>query len=210
MILYCLENPWMPSLVKIGKTTRGLENRLRELYSTGVPVPFECSFAIEVDDADGAEFERLLHEAFDGHRVSGRREFFEISPQHVIAAMKLIKGADVTPQADVVGDKEELRALEKAKKRRARFRFNMVGIESGAELRFRARASDDDAEAPTATVLSDTTIRFEGEETSLSAAATELLQRNHAWTNHLVQGPAFWYFEDESLADRRIRMERGD
>lgn len=41
-IVYVLSNPAMPGLVKIGKTTRGsVDARLSELYSTGVPVPFE-------------------------------------------------------------------------------------------------------------------------------------------------------------------------
>ena len=45
-IIYVLTNPSMPGLVKIGKTARGDVNaRLSELYSTGVPVPFECEFA---------------------------------------------------------------------------------------------------------------------------------------------------------------------
>lgn len=206
MIIYCLENPWMPNLVKIGKTS-DLNQRLSSLYSTGVPGPFECSFAIEVDDADADEFEKLLHETFDTARVSGRREFFEVSPQHVIAAMKLTKGADVTPQADVVGDAEDQKVLEKGKKRRARFNFKMVGIEPGAVLRFKARGSDDDAEAPTAEVLPNTMIRLEGEEMSLSAAAGKLLQRNHGWTNNRPQGPLYWYFEGQSLDDRRRQME---
>ena len=76
MIIYCLENPWMPNLVKIGKTS-DLNQRMSTLYSTGVPGPFECSFAIEVDDADADEFEKLLHETFDTARVSGRREFLK-------------------------------------------------------------------------------------------------------------------------------------
>ena len=44
-IVYVLTNPAMPGLVKIGKTSRSsVKGRLRELYSTGVPVPFECVF----------------------------------------------------------------------------------------------------------------------------------------------------------------------
>ena len=46
-----LSNPSMPVLVKIGKTSRGsVLMRLGELYSTGVPVPFECEFAGRVDE----------------------------------------------------------------------------------------------------------------------------------------------------------------
>lgn len=45
-IVYVLKNPAMPGLVKIGITTRAeVHIRMTELYTTGVPLPFECSFA---------------------------------------------------------------------------------------------------------------------------------------------------------------------
>ena len=65
-IVYCLTNPEMPDLVKIGMTA-DLEGRLRTLDNTSVPVPFECVMAVEVDDPGTAE--RLLHEVFDERRV---------------------------------------------------------------------------------------------------------------------------------------------
>ena len=51
-IVYVLTNPAMPGLVKIGKTTQlEVEERMKQLYGTGVPVPFDCSFACQVKDA---------------------------------------------------------------------------------------------------------------------------------------------------------------
>ena len=48
-IVYLLTNPVMPGLVKIGMTAqKDIEKRMRELYTTGVPVPFECQFACKV------------------------------------------------------------------------------------------------------------------------------------------------------------------
>jgi hypothetical protein len=49
-IVYILTNPVMPGLVKIGQTTNEISNRLNDLNTTGVPLPFECKFACEVDD----------------------------------------------------------------------------------------------------------------------------------------------------------------
>lgn len=60
-VVYCLTNQAMPGYVKIGKTTN-LSTRLRTLDNTSSPLPFDCMYAIEVDDHDGAE--RLLHETF--------------------------------------------------------------------------------------------------------------------------------------------------
>ena len=55
-IVYVLTNPAMNGLVKIGKTSReSVDHRLNELYSTGVPVPFECVFAGKVEDESKVE-----------------------------------------------------------------------------------------------------------------------------------------------------------
>ena len=48
--VYVLTNPAMPDLVKIGKTTRDVQLRLADLYTTGVPYPFECEYAAKVTD----------------------------------------------------------------------------------------------------------------------------------------------------------------
>ena len=54
-IVYVLTNPAMPKLVKIGKTGRGVETRLNDLYTTGVPLPFECAYAARGEDMDKRE-----------------------------------------------------------------------------------------------------------------------------------------------------------
>ena len=82
-IVYVLTNPAMPGIVKIGKTTRGMGARLNELYSTGVPLPFECAYAARVDDE--SKVERAFHQAFGPYRINTRREFFNIEPEQAIA-----------------------------------------------------------------------------------------------------------------------------
>jgi len=75
-LVYTLTNPAMPGLVKIGQTTNEITSRMNELNTTGVPLPFECLFACEVDDCKVVE--NALHKAFYPNRVNPRREFFEI------------------------------------------------------------------------------------------------------------------------------------
>ena len=201
-IVYCLENPAMPDLVKIGRT-QDLEQRLKSLDTTSVPLPFVCFVAMEVDDAK--ETEQLLHDVFSDHRVRSNREFFEVSPERVAAALRLTRGRDVTPRSDVVEDEETQLALNKARKKRERFNFGMVGIETGAELQFHYRDISNNGEPFTADVVSTNRIRFEGQETSLSAAATSIMQEHGiTWP---AQGPLYWRYEGESLDDRRRRME---
>lgn len=60
-IVYVLTNPAMPGLVKIGKTTQlEVEDRMKQLYGTGVPVPFDCVFACKVKDAGEVEKALIL------------------------------------------------------------------------------------------------------------------------------------------------------
>lgn len=110
-IVYVLTNPAMEGLVKIGKTSRSaLENRMGELYSTGVPFPFNCELAVEVDD--DTTVENALHKAFDKYRVNPRREFFEVDPEHIKPLIALmgkeisldIDAVDIDPESQEAGD----------------------------------------------------------------------------------------------------------
>ena len=86
----------MPDLVKIGITTRDeVQVRMIELYTTGVPLPFECVYAGKVDNPK--KVEGALHHAFSNTRVNPSREFFDIDESQAIAVLKLIANEDVTP-----------------------------------------------------------------------------------------------------------------
>ena len=197
-IVYLLTNPTMPDLVKIGRTT-DLEARLRQLSThSGVPVPFECFFACEV--ADSVKVEKALHDAFGDHRINSRREFFRLNPDRAVAILELVALKDATLTDEVAEDQAELDALHREQTRREQFRFSMVDIAPGAVLTF----SKD--ELITATVVDDKRINFQGEITSTSAAATKLLHRI-GWTLKAAQGPLYWVYEGETLAERRIRLE---
>ena len=69
-IVYVLTNPAMPGMVKIGKTGREVELRLNDLYTTGVPLPFECEYAARVLDMD--KVEKAFHNAFGPYRLQNR------------------------------------------------------------------------------------------------------------------------------------------
>ena len=71
-IVYALTNPAMPGIVKIGKTDRDNPKvRMNELYTTGVPLPFECPIAVEVDDEQAGRLDKALHPMFpNGYPVA--------------------------------------------------------------------------------------------------------------------------------------------
>ena len=89
-IVYLLTNPVMPGLVKIGMTTQeDIDKRMKELYTTGVPVPFECQFACKVKKGDCAKIEKALHTAFAPQRINANREFFRIQVEQAKAIFQL-------------------------------------------------------------------------------------------------------------------------
>lgn len=98
-IVYVLTNPAMPGIVKIGMTDRDdVQLRMAELYSTGVPLPFECIAALEVVGQQASRVEDALHLAFSPHRINDSREFFRIEPDQVEALLEILPGRDVTPR----------------------------------------------------------------------------------------------------------------
>jgi ribosomal protein S27E len=75
--LYILSNPSMPNLLKIGFTTRTVDERVAELNaSTGVPDKFivEAYFCSSTPEND----ERFLHAELNDYRKNENREFFQI------------------------------------------------------------------------------------------------------------------------------------
>ena len=117
--VYVLTNDSMPGLVKIGRTSGSIEKRMRDLYKTGVPIPFNCFYAVNVKDSDFVE--RKIHEAFDDVRLNESREFFSISPEKVKAALEITGGKEVTPAGDIIETEADLVAI---KKQRNKNRFN--------------------------------------------------------------------------------------
>jgi T5orf172 domain len=193
-IVYILTNEAMPGLVKIGMTERELETRIAELSrATGVPLPFVVHYAAKVNNA--AITESLLLEAFSMHRINPLREFFKLSPENAVAALKIAQGEDITPREDVVEFPEEAEALQNARARLPRFNFEIAEIPLGASLVFTRDSSK------IAKYIGNSKIEFEGRETSLSESARIILNRTHA-----PAGTEYWTYEGEILSERISRI----
>jgi len=193
-IVCVLVNEAMPGIIKIGMTTSDLIGRIRQLDTVGVPLPFECVLAVQVEDVFFVE--RRLHQVFSDRRVRASREFFRLSTEPVKAALELVAGLNVTPKQDIVESEADQAALDAAKKRRSNFRFGMVDIPPGATL-----TSTFD-ETVTCTVHDDRWVLFRGEVTSLSDAALTVAHENgFLWKS--VQGPRAWKHRDKLLDDLR-------
>lgn len=197
-IIYILINESMPGYVKIGKTNNSLEQRVRDLSaSTSVPLPFTVFYACTVKNANFVEHQ--LHDAFDNNRVNPRREFFQIAPERVVAALKLAEIENVTPKSNLIETNEDKEAHKEAVERRERFNFELANVPLGAEIYF---GRDETKKAKVIDLHSVKSIEFNGEITSLSTSAQKILGYDYG-----IAGTDYWMYEGETLDERRRRIE---
>jgi len=196
-IVYVLINEAMPGYVKIGLTSGSLEERIRSLDTTGVPLPFECFYAARVKDCRAVE--KLLHDTFLDYRVRSNREFFEVSPERVVSAIKLAEVENITPHRDFVESEEDQKALNQAREKRSAFNFDMVDIPVGSEIVF---INDENIRAKVVKLSGKRSIELNGEFTSPSTAAQKILGYQYN-----VQGTVYWMYQGETLDERRRRIE---
>lgn len=85
--LYVISSPSLPGLCKIGCTRRlNPTIRVKELSSSSLPYPFRTHCFVFNDDCFALE--TRMHHYFDAQRVAPDREFFYITPQQAIDALK--------------------------------------------------------------------------------------------------------------------------
>src|SRR5210317_458152 len=199
-IVYILTNESMPDTIKVG-ITENLDRRVRELDNTSTPLPFECYYAVEVENA--SVIKKKIHEGLDDKRIRQNREFFNTSPEQAKAILEIAEvmgGKNVTPNEDIVETPQDKQALDTARKKRSKFNFGMVNIEPGTILEF----SKD--KTITCEVVDDTKVKFRGETTSLSGSAITILHElGYDWEQ--AHGPAYWTYQGKSLRDLRHESE---
>lgn len=191
-IVYVLQNEAMPGLIKIGIThDEQVDKRLQTLYSTGVPLPFECIWAGEVDDC--AEIESLIHNAFSDFRINPKREFFKLKPERVIPLLRKLASAEIMTNkvekmfngSVSVAEKEAVKQFH-----RPMLDFKEMGISVGDELLYE--------KDPTikVTVISNKKINFEGKEYSLSALTKKIRK-----LPYYVAPCKYWSYKGKNLDD---------
>jgi hypothetical protein len=195
--VYILTNEAMPGIIKIGLTENSVSERVLQLDTTSVPVPFQCYYAARVDDHK--KVERALHTAFGDFRVRPNREFFKMDPFRVKAILEVMALEDVTPKNELVATPEDSAALRATGSNSRRFKFSSAGIPLGATLNF---VKDSNL---TAVITSDTEVTYKGKSFSLTLAALEALKDcGYNWTS--VQGPEYWLYNGETAGSLRSRL----
>lgn len=226
--VYAFTNAAMPGLVKIGTTT-DLEKRLKDLSShSGVPAPFECLYAAEVED--GRATEKAIHDTFDDVRLSPSREFFKMGQPHkVVALLKVMDKSKGKATADTLRDKlnvsitpEDRQAIENVSKvvnsvidakteaaikteayvRRQNFTFPTVEIPVGAELVYAYDTSK------VCKVVDDRHVEYEGKKDWTLSGLAGALRKDEGYTPARgVQGTLYFMYNGELISERRDRLE---
>lgn len=194
-IVYVLTNPVMPGIIKIGMTQRNdIEGRLRELYTTGVPVPFECQYACKVPKADCLKIERALHRAFAPQRINENREFFNLEIGQVISILQLFNHEDATEEVRSEIDNDltdaDREATNRIRVKRPRLNFEDMGIPVGSKLVFR---DNPDIEVE---VVDSRHVSYLDEVSTLTPITMSILNKNTA-----IQPTPYWLFKDRNLMD---------
>lgn len=192
-IVYVLSNPAMPGLVKIGKTnSQDIKTRMSQLYTTGVPLPFDCEYACKVKDC--TQVEKAFHNAFGNIRINDKREFFEIEPERVIAVLELLALEDVSPEISKellqdISPSEQESSNKMKQNRRKISNFHEMGIPNGSILHY--INGDEEVE-----VISERKVKYNGEIISLTAITKKLLDITRP-----LQPSPYWTFKGKKLKE---------
>jgi hypothetical protein len=212
--VYILTNPsFKDDWVKIGKSSRAVNVRSKELDNTAVPLPFSIYATLKT--AKYNEAEKFIHKMIDlvapDIRIRKGREFFNVLPRKAFEILQLC--ADQYDDSEIeIHDEEllvEVNALvestsDKITLRREPLTFEMLGIPVGSELTF--------VEQPgMVAIVVDrvNTVRIDDLELSLSAAVRELKHKFGTMTpSDTYQGGLYFEYNGEKLTDIRKRLGR--
>jgi len=88
--VYVQRNPAFPEMLKVGYSKRLPEDRAQELSGTAVPFPFDVLYRSAMSCAH--EVERAVHRLLAAHRVSPNREYFRVSLETAVEAIRHCQG----------------------------------------------------------------------------------------------------------------------
>lgn len=206
--VYILTNPsFKEDWVKIGKSSRPVDVRSKELDNTAVPLPFEIFATMKTCKYN--EVEKLVHKTIDrltDLRIRQNREFFNVSPQMALEIFRDI--AMTIDDAEVVLyhenkpiiDSNTVTAPQKREVKRSRFKFSMCNIKIGELITF----------VPTGLVVkvaSDDSIEYDGRIYKLSPFVGTFMPEDKRNTSGAYQGAKYFSYGGRILEDLRKERE---
>lgn len=211
--VYILTNPsFREDWVKIGKSSRPVNVRSKELDNTAVPLPFEIYATMRT--LKYSEAEKAIHKQIDrltDRRIRQNREFFNLEPSLALEIM--LDLAQLSSDAVVVkyedGKPRQLfPVLEPAKEEkkdkktsRPPFDFSMVGLTVGDIIIF------DPSNLPVK-VAGKNKVEYEGRLWSLSAFCGTYLPEDKQNQSGAYQGPKYFSYQGKTLWEIRLEREK--
>ncbi len=208
--VYILTNPsFKEDWVKIGKSSRPVDLRSKELDNTAVPLPFENFATMQTIKFN--EVEKLVHKTIDrltDLRIRQNREFFNVSPQVALdifmdiantiddAQITLYKCNEPIDNNNISSNPSSLKREQK----RERFKFSMCNIKIGEMIKFE----------PTGIMVkvsSDNTIEYEGRIYKLSPFVGTFMPKEKRNSSGAYQGTKFFSYNGKILDDIRKENE---
>ena len=205
--VYILTNPsFKEDWVKIGKSSRPVDVRSKELDNTAVPLPFEIFATMKTCKYN--EVEKLVHKTIDrltDLRIRQNREFFNVAPQVALDIFKDI--ASAIDDAEIVLYENNIPVVhkedekkEKREMKRGRFKFSMVNIPIGSTLTFIPTGIE-------VKVASDDQIEYEGRIYKLSPFVGTFMPEDKRNASGAYQGSKYFSFNGKVLEEMRMEME---
>ena len=204
--VYILTNPsFREDWVKIGKSSRPVDVRSKELDNTAVPLPFEIFATMKTVKYN--EVEKLVHKTIDrltDLRIRQNREFFNVAPQLALDIFRdiasAIDDAEIILYEDSKPINEDIhKEVQKREMKRARFKFSMCDIKIGEQITL----------IPTGLqvkVASDDSIEYEGRIYKLSPFVGTFMPEEQRNTSGAYQGAKYFSYNGKMLDE--IRKER--
>lgn len=219
--VYILTNPsFRDNWVKIGKSSRPVDVRSKELDNTAVPLPFEIYAVLKTEKY--AEAEVQIHHMIDlvnpSVRIRKGREFFNVTPE---VALRILEQCALTlddaeikvyeRSQDGVGSTVTDKPREAFYERPAEYNsksskltFEMLGIPVGSELTFVENPA-----IKATSIDNRSTIRLEdGTTATLSRMVVIVKRRLGTQTiSEAYQGGNYWMYNGVKLTALRAELE---
>jgi len=125
--VYILTNRYfIPGIVKIGRTKGEVEKRNKELFSTGLPWPFDIYATLKTSRF--VETEALIHGILEKDRINRKREFFSVTPEKALEIFYRVQ--NVLPDCEIIVDNKRQSVFDEDSKGES----NGVGLKASERL----------------------------------------------------------------------------
>ena len=202
--VYILTNPsFREDWIKIGKSSRPVNVRSKELDNTAVPLHFDIYATMKTVKYNEAE--GLVHGLMDqltDKRIRKNREFFNLHPEEALKLFRRVASVIDDAEIEILADKTETKCAEtsareakpirhkKSKGHRPALDFMKMGMQKGDIL-----VRQDDPSI-TVSVSTPRKVNYNGKEFALSLLTQKLKN-----SNYYVCAQPYWTYKGRLLKD---------